>query len=113
MRKVMVGGFSHVARDRSKYYGSCCQHANILTKTYNVTLCVCLCAKCSERVNFSNQGKEKNKCYGCGLQNKGVKKVVRGVLSRALTLMIELLVSGDSVECDYKFHMCVTVFCEV
>ena len=60
-------------------------------------LCVCLCAKHGERVNFSNQGKEKNKCYGCGLQNKGVKKVVRGVGSRALTLMIELLVSGESV----------------
>ena len=35
------------------------------------------------------------------------------MVSHALTLMIELLVSGGSVECDYVFHMCVTVFCGV
>ena len=73
----------------------------------------CLCAKHGERVNFSNQGKEKNECYGYALQHNGVKKMVRGVGSRALTLMIELLLSGESVECDYVFHICVTVFCEV
>ena len=50
-------------------------------------------------MNFSNQGKEKNECYGYALQHNGVKKVVRGVGSRAVTLMMELKVSSDSIEC--------------
>ena len=43
----------------------------------------------------------------------GVKKMVRNVVSHAVTLMIVLLMSGGSVDCDYVFHLCVTVFCDV